>query len=452
MKNPLRLFAIRKDERWLALVSVCLFTLMHTLLMYAHWDRFTIAKHGHIGAWSLFNNQLLFSGYDPYAYMTITQFSVYYTLERHPLLTVALYPFYLLNHWIMVTFDFNAAMLIIGCLVVVVATYSALFMYRVLHELLSLRRTDSIWLTALLFSFASVLTSSMSPDHFIFSFFMLMMSIYIFGRCIKQGRQIAWYKATVLYLLTTGLTLTNGVKTLLGVLFTDGKHTFHWKNVLFVLIIPSALLLGAYYVQYQELVIPHQEMSTKMIQKKIEKNPSLAAIDSINRIKSDAVSGEKVSDKPFLKWIDASSSRTDGIIEGLFGESFQLHRDYLLGDVYLGRPKVIHYRSWVNYAINAVVVLLFIGGLLVGYRERLLQMLLSWWAIDLMIHIVLGFGINEVSINGAHWLFIIPISIGYLYARLSKKSLNVVRYVVAALTIYLWCYNGYLVANYMIHL
>ena len=452
MKNPFRLFAIRKDERWLALVSVCLFTLMHTLLMYAHWGRFIEAKHGHIGAWSLFNNQLLFSGYDPYAYMTLTQYSVYYTLERHPLLTAFLYPFYLLNHWIMVTFDFNAAMLIMGFLVVVVTTYSVLFMYRVLHELLSLRRADSLWLTALLFSFASVMTSSMSPDHFIFSFFMLVISLYIFGRYIKQGRQIPWYKGAVLYLLTTGLTLTNGVKTLLGVLFTDGKHTFHWKNVCLGLLIPTAFLVGAYFVQYQELVIPRLEKSTKILQKKIEKDPSLARIDSINRIKTKAVSGEKVSEKPFLKWIDASSSRTDGIIEGLFGESLQLHRDYLLGDVYLGRPNVIRYRSWVNYAINGVVVLLFLGGLLVGYREKLLQMLLSWWAIDLAIHIVLGFGINEVSINGAHWLFIIPISIAYLYARLSPKSLTAVRYVVAMLTIYLWCYNGYLITDYMLHL
>ena len=113
---------------------------------------------------------------------------------------------------------------------------------------------------------------------------------------------------------------------------------------------------------------------------------------------------------------------------------------------------MIRYRSWVNYAINGVVVLLFLGGLLVGYREKLLQMLLSWWAIDLAIHIVLGFGINEVSINGAHWLFIIPISIAYLYARLSPKSLTAVRYVVAMLTIYLWCYNGYLITDYMLHL
>ena len=161
----------------------------------------------------------------------------------------------------------------------------------------------------------------------------VQISIYIFGRYIKQGRQIPWYKGAVLYLLTTGLTLTNGVKTLLGVLFTDGKHTFHWKNVCLGLLIPTAFLVGAYFVQYQELVIPRLEKSTKILQKKIEKDPSLARIDSINRIKTKAVSGEKVSEKPFLKWIDASSSRTDGIIEGLFGESLQLHRDYLLGDV-----------------------------------------------------------------------------------------------------------------------
>lgn len=451
MKNPFRLFAIRKGERWLAFLSACLFTLMNALLMYAHWDRFIIANNGHIGAWSLFNNRLLFSGYDPYAYMTITQYSTYYVLERHPLLTAILYPFYLLNHWIMVTFDFNAAMLIMGTLVVVVSTYSVLFIYRLLHEVIELRRADSIWLTAMLFSFTSVMTSAMSPDHFIFSFFLLVMSLYIFGRCIKQGQPVAWYKAAVLYFLTAGVTLSNGVKTLLGVLFTDGKHTFHWKNVLFVLLIPSALMFGAYYIQYQEIVVPSLQKSAEIHKKKLEKDPSLALRDSISQVKSKEVTGTQVSDKPFLKWIDVSSSRTDGVIEGLFGESFQLHRDHLLGDIYLNRPLVVHYQSWVNYATNALVVLLFLAGLVAGYRERLLQMLLSWFAIDVMIHIVLGFGVNEVSINGAHWLFIIPVSIAFLYKRLSTKGLSAVRWLVAMLTIYLWCYNGYLTADYMIN-
>ncbi len=47
MKNPFNIFALRNQpERWLALVSVLVFGALNALLVYAHWDRFTMARHG----------------------------------------------------------------------------------------------------------------------------------------------------------------------------------------------------------------------------------------------------------------------------------------------------------------------------------------------------------------------------------------------------------------------
>lgn len=290
----------------------------------------------------------------------------------------------------------------------------------------------------------------MSPDHFIFSLFMLTMSLYVFGCCIKNKETVKWYDAALLYVFTTGVTLSNGVKTLLGVLFVDGKKTFKLKNVFLILLIPSAFMFGAVYLQYQNLVVPRQMASSLILKKKIAKDSTLLVKDSINRIKNLKITGEKVSEKPFLKWIDVTSSRSNGIIEGLFGESVQLHKDYLLGDIYLGRPAVVKYHCCFNYAIELLVFILFCLGVLSGCRYKLMQMILSWFAIDLIIHVVLGFGINEVYINGAHWMFIIPVAIAYLYTTLSANIVRYIRYIVDLLTIYLWSYNGYLLLSYLL--
>lgn len=448
--KAIRIFAIRRKERWLALFSCIVFCVMNALLIYAHFDKFTEAKNGNVGAWSLFNNQLHFSGYDPYAYMTLTQYSTYYELGRHPLITALLYPFYLLNHFIMTTWDFNASMFIMSFLVVIASTYSVLFMYRTLNEVMKLNNKDSIWLTSLLFSFASIMTSAMSPDHFIFSLFLLTLSVYIFGRCLVHNKHLEWWKGAILYLFTTGITLTNGVKTLLGMLFVNGKKGFRWRSVLIAFVIPTALLLGAYIIQYEALTLPRKEKSEQIIALRISKDPSQAKKDSIVKEKTLAITGKRVSDKPFLKWIDLDSSRLNGIIEALFGESFQLHQDYLLGDIYLGRPAVVHYRSFLNYAVNGIIVLLFIAGIVMGRHRRIIQMLLSWLAVDLMIHVVLGFGLNEANINGTHWMFFIPIAIACLYSTQNIKALNALRSIVAVLTVYLWCYNGSLIIKYLV--
>ena len=451
MRNPFKIFGIRRDERWMAVVLTCVFALLNALLIYNHYGRFTLANHGHVGAYSLFNNKLFFSGYDPYAYMTLTKYSSYYVLDRHPLYTLLLYPFAWLNHLIMTTFNFNAAMFIMAVLVVLAATYSALFMYRTLHEVMSLGRADSRWLTALLFSFAAIMTASMSPDHFIFSLFLLVLTVYVLGRSMAGGRAVAWWKAAVLYFFTAGITLTNGLKSLLGVWFTDGRSTFKPKNVVLVLLLPSALLLGSYALQYEELLLPRMQESDKIMKKAEAKDPYVLQKDSLKRQANQKITGKPISNEPFLKWIDTSSSRVDGIVEGLFGESIALHKDYLLGDIYLGRPLVVRYHNPLNYIINGLVVLLFMAGIVVGIRRRVILMLLSWFGVDVFIHVVLGFGINEVYINGTHWMFFIPIAIACLYRlRMPERALQALRLTVMAITIFLWSYNSYLIASYML--
>jgi hypothetical protein len=454
MRNPFKIFAIHKEERLLAFVSTCILIVLNGLLIYNHSPKFLKANWGKIGGWSLFNNQLHLSGYDPYDYMTLTKFNVYYSIDRHPIITLLLYPFSVLNHWIMKTWDVNAAMYIMAFLVIIASLYAVIFMYRTLHELMGLKRSDSIWLTALLFSFASIMTSAMSPDHFIFSFSLLVFTLYVFGRYIRQGKAIAWHKGAILYFFTTGITLTNGAKTLLGALFVDKWKAFSWKNILLGFLLPTALLVGTYAIQEETLVAQRDNNAAVMRQKKEAKDPVKFRQDSIrdaqNAVAMTKINGRSLSDKPFLRWINADASRWNGIVEGLFGESIQLHRDYLLGDVFLGRPIVVKYSSWINYVIEAIIVFLFLAGIVYGRKDRILQILLSWFAIDLTIHVVLGFGLNEVAINGGHWMFIIPVALACLLRRIQGSKAEYTGYLIKLLTVYLWGYNGYLVAWYMI--
>lgn len=76
-------------------------------------------------------------------------------------------------------------------------------------------------------------------------------------------------------------------------------------------------------------------------------------------------------------------------------------------------------------------------------------MVLSWFAFDMTLHLGLGFGINEVYIMGAHWLFVIPLCIAYLLKACQGKCLMVMRILIAALVVWLWGYNGSLLISYL---
>lgn len=60
------------------------------------------------------------------------------------------------------------------------------------------------------------------------------------------------------------------------------------------------------------------------------------------------------------------------VVDNLMGESLQLHRDHLLEDVQQERPVFVGYRSYMNYVVEAIVVLLLIAGALVARRQRFL--------------------------------------------------------------------------------
>lgn len=142
------------------------------------------------------------------------------------------------------------------------------------------------------------------------------------------------------------------------------------------------------------------------------------------------------------------------MVENLFGESIQMHEDHLLGDTLRSRPVIIRYNYWLNYIVEAVLVLLFLWGIWEGRRERFLWMALAGFLFDMALHIGLGFGINEVYIMAAHWVFVIPIAIGYLFKKLEEQEhsapLRIVRCLGVCLVLFLLIWNLALYVQYLL--
>ena len=87
---------------------------------------------------------------------------------------------------------------------------------------------------------------------------------------------------------------------------------------------------------------------------------------------------------------------------------------------------------------------------MVGQTFPFLWLTGSWVLCDAFIHLVMGFGLNEVYIMAAHWAFIIPIAIGYLLKGLSARNQSHLRLIVMVLAVFLFFYNGLLIAQYLL--
>ncbi|MBF1551714.1 MAG: hypothetical protein HXO08_09525 [Prevotella salivae] len=435
------IFKVKKEERWLAFAMLAVFVTFNAMVIASHYHVYTMEAHG--GFWSVFTKNFRMSGYDCWSWITVSGGRIHFVTSRHPLYLTFLYPLYLLNDWLIQNVGYNFAVYFMAVIIVFSAFYAVLFMYRVFREVLELRRKDARLLTLLLFSFGHVLIPTMVPDHFVISLMLLSLTLYITGKKMKKGQLLTAWQSLVLTFFTAGMATSNGVKTLLAGLFTNGKKVFTCKFISIGVVLPLLLLLGIQQSQYYLLEVPQQAVVRHIESETLKKNPQKVLEHKKQRDEWQRTHlGQPVGDGVITKLMDVSTPRVPTIVENFFGESIQLHQRSLLKDVSWERPIFVEYNWSLNYIIEAFVVLLFIVGIVFSYKQRFFKMLLAWFACDLTLHLILGFAVTEVYIMTSGWAFIIPISYGYLLKRLSMKWLKLMRVALIMLTIYLWIYNA----------
>lgn len=435
---------LRKEERPIAGVALVVFAALNALLIANHWQSFT--RGAHVGFWSVFYNHLNMSGYDIFSLIFISCMRLHWNTLRHPLFVVVLLSLFWLNRLIMPPTEFNAAVLLMAALLVAADVWGAVLMHRLLRDVVEVRRVDAALLTALFYGFAHVMIATMVPDHFALSLPLLLLTLLIAGRKLKEGKPMKLWQSALLFFLTAGVTLTNGVKVALAAWFVNGRKVFAWRSIA-AFVVPT-LLLGAIYVWQQDAIVAPQERKIKRIEAAVaKKDPArIAKLQEHNDFVKQQ-NGEALTENvPLLEWSDITTDRWQSAVDNLFGESLQLHRDYLLEDVQQTRPVFVQYCSALNYVVEALLVVLLAVGAWTARREKFFLMVLAWFGFDMLMHMGFGFGLNEVYIMTAHWAFIIPIAAGYILRRSNSMAPRVL---VAALAVWLWAYNAAIVIGYL---
>ncbi len=452
MKKVFHIFKIQKEERWLALIIFALLAILNGLVIAKYNAPFTQITNDY---YKNFIRHFCVSGFDPLTYWVLSDWSAAYNVYRHPLLAFYMYVPYLINMGLMKLTGYNCALYIAVIIQMFCAFYSMVFLYRIFREVIELGKWASHALTLLFFSFGYVMVSAIVPDHFVISMLLLILALYVSGRRMKNHHDFKIWQSVLYFLLTAGTSLNNGLKIFFSALFVNGKRFFRPKHLLLAVILPAGLLWGFCHWEYRTYVWPNE-----MARKEAKAKKEAAKKDSIQKAKQLAKEKTKKKRGPkqgapltkvgFMSWTDISTSRTESVVENLMGESIQLHPDYLLGDELRHRPMIVKYRYWWNYAVEGIISLLFLAGIWYGRKSKYLWLVLSYFALDMVLHIGLGFGINEVYIMTAHWIYALPIAMGFLIKNAPIRFRKYLVGIVAAIALYLIIYNGSLIVGYFL--
>ena len=490
MKKIFDIFKIKKEERWLALGIFLALAILNGVVIARYAGTFTLVTDDY---YKNFIRHFCVSGFDPLTYWVLSDWNAAYNVYRHPLLAFYMYIPYLINMGLMKLTGYNCALFIAVIIQMFCGFYATLFLQRIFREVLELDKAASSILTLLFFSFGYVMVTCIVPDHFVISMLLLILALYVSGRRIKHNHPLKIWQTVVYFVLTAGTSLNNGLKIFFSALFVNRKRFFRPKYLLLAVILPAALLWGFCRWEYRTFVWPvemaRKEMKAKKAAEKKARQEHMAQLkqikdsltkDSIQRglkiitpeeiaqkAKNDSIQkakqlarnearkkrgpkqGAPIMKGEFMNWTDATSSRTLSIVENLMGESMQLHQDYVLQDELRHRPMFVNYRYAFNYIVEALIIILFLAGIWAGRKSRYLWLVMSYFGLDMLLHIGLGFGLNEVYIMSGHWIYALPIAIGFLLKETRHQRYSLyLKSLLLTIGLFLLIYNGILIIGY----
>ncbi len=477
------IFKVRREEWMVGAPLLTVFVGLHALLIARYYQLFTPLQTHY---WDLIIRNFHLSGFDPITYVVVSDWQAGYNVFRHPLLAFFMYVPYMVNQGLMWLTGINCAIFVVAAMQVFAAFYSLVFLHRLLRQVMGLTLFDTRLLSLFFFSLAYVMLSAIAPDHFILSLFALLLTLLVAANHQQRHTAMPTWKALCLFVLTAGISLNNGLKVFVAALFTNGRRFFRPRFLFFAVLLPSALIWAFARFEYKRFVWPdevkrHQardkrkaaakkkaeeearkrqlawEEAVSDAKKKNPHNPKLPPRPTNTTAKKSpnngtaAKMGKPMMQGEFMRWTDISTSRLQSSIENLFGESIQLHRDHLLEDMYKRRPVIVHYRWAINYVAEGLLVLLFAVGLWVGRRNKLLLMALAFAAMDWVLHVGLGFGLNEVYIMTAHWAYVLPLDLAALLLTATGRKRSLLRIAICSLTLWLYAWNLYSMVDYLLN-
>lgn len=454
-----------KRETWIVFaIGLILIIGLNSLMVFYDYHVWTNAKYA---PWSTFVKRFEMSGFDDYPYVIISKWRPLYTLERHPLLCISFWPLTQLNSWLTETYHYNFAIYFIGALWTFIGTCSWMLMYKIMHVIMELPWKASLLITATFYGFSHVMMVLFVCDHQGISLALLLLTIYLAGKAIKEGRHMPLWQSLSLLFFSTSITTTNMVKIFIADIFTRKftitSHLRHFSLYL----LPLAFIFGMYMLQKDSTQKEEKAYINEMIRKTAEKDSTFAEKQKSREAKHDSIAKLRKMDSPLFEYTEHYVSRGASLVENIFGEGIILHpqgckapddstdsdKYYVLRDTNeKHRPVLLLYNHWYYYAVEAIIVALFIAGLWCGRRNKVMLIAFSMFLFDMLLHVGLEFASSDVYIMTAHWAFVIPISYACLYNSCKIKYLKTALILtLIALAVFLWWHNLSLIIHHIFY-
>ena len=376
-----------------------------------------LSIYGALGTYIALNYRIVFDNRIPWdAYFSFDNRAIVMTgggFERHPL---ANYFFNWIREFALLFSDgkkdANFRLVLAWCSNFAVSL-SLIQIYKYLKNIIRLPKNISLLILSFFAFFTTNILLSFTPETYTYTLFFLVLFNYYAALKLKKEERIPATALTLATISIGGLTVTNAVKVFISVLFE--KNLFqNWKKfgnavlrVLMSIVIFVLLFLYRLDFDYMRFLNKSGEQYDKFSKPKV-------------------------------------TPLWDMIFSWFFGGNM-LFPSFVIRDYH--NKKGFYYKALFMDVYTSVIPCVFVAAVLIlvfwsyfkNFKNKLVQVLMISFLVDIVIHCILKFGLHTSYIYGGHFIFVVPLLIGWLFYsyKNSPKMLSFLFVTVCVLFFYL---------------
>ena len=376
-----------------------------------------LSIYGALGTYIALNYRIIFDNRIPWdAYFSFDNRAIVMTgggFERHPL---ANYFFNWIREFALLFSDgkkdANFRLVLAWCSNFAVSL-SLIQIYKYLKNIIRLPKNISLLILSFFAFFTTNILLSFTPETYTYTLFFLVLFNYYAALKLKKEEIIPATALTLATISIGGLTVTNAVKVFISVLFE--KNLFqNWKKfgnavlrVLMSIVIFVLLFLYRLDFDYMRFLNKSGEQYDKFSKPKV--TPLWDMVSS---------------------WFFGGNMLFPSFVIRDYHNKKGFYYKALFMDVYT---------SVIPYVFVAAVLILVFWSYFKNFKNKLVQVLMISFLVDIVIHCILKFGLHTSYIYGGHFIFVVPLLIGWLFYsyKNSPKMLSFLFITVGVLFFYL---------------
>lgn len=263
--------------------------------------------------------------------------------------------------------------------------------FKCLKNILKLPLIYSLLLVVFTGLFSTTILLSFTPETYTYTFFLLTAYYYYTAILFQRGKAIPASALTVASVSVGGLTITNIVKVYIPLLFE--KRIFNDKVRFFKLCGKALLSAAVFILLYLNRVSFNYQRIFEKTGTQYEKfsKPKLTPLWDM-----------------VLSWFFGGNMLFPSFIVRDYHSKTGFQYKALFMDTY---------SSWLPYLFTAGIIALVLWSYIANFRNKLVQILMLSLAVDIFIHCILRFGLHTAYIYGGHYIFVVPLIIGFLFQK-----------------------------------